>query len=96
MKKFLKENFATIVLVVILLIFLKGCGDSQRLIRMEKEIKIENELSAKRYDELKNEYKSSKDELKLFVNEQITTSTNAIMGKKGSDVIIQIPKDEKK
>ncbi len=96
MKKFLKENFTVIVLVVILLVFFKGCGDSQRLIRMEKEIKIERELEAKRYDELKLEYKSSKDELKIFINEQISTSTNAIMGKKGSDVIIQMPKDEKK
>lgn len=96
MKKFIKENFGTIVLVIMLLVFLKGCGDSQRLIRLEKAFKTEQELDAKRYEELKNEYKSSKDELKLFVGDQVNQSTNAIMGKKGSDVIIQMPKDEKK
>ena len=38
MKKFIENNFVIIVLVVALLTFFKGCGDSRELVKMRKEI----------------------------------------------------------
>jgi hypothetical protein len=38
MKKFVKENFTVIVLVISLLTFFKGCSDSRELSKIKKEI----------------------------------------------------------
>lgn len=38
MKKFIENNFTIIVLVISLLSFFKGCGDSRELAKMRKEI----------------------------------------------------------
>jgi hypothetical protein len=38
MKKFIKENFTVIVLVIALLSFFKGCSDSRELTKIKKEI----------------------------------------------------------
>jgi hypothetical protein len=38
MKKFIKENFTVIVLVIALLSFFKGCSDSRELSKIKKEI----------------------------------------------------------
>jgi hypothetical protein len=38
MKKFVKENFTVIVLVILLLSFFKGCSDSRELSKIKKEI----------------------------------------------------------
>lgn len=40
MKKFIKENFTVIVLVLALLSFFKSCGDSRDLSKIKKEIEI--------------------------------------------------------
>lgn len=40
MKKFIKENFTTIVLVLSLLAFFKSCGDSRDISKIKKEIEI--------------------------------------------------------
>ena len=39
MKNFIKENFVTIVLVIALLTFFKGCSDSRELTKIKNEIK---------------------------------------------------------
>jgi uncharacterized membrane protein (DUF106 family) len=39
MKKFIKENFTVIVLVISLLTLFKSCGDSRELSTIKKEIK---------------------------------------------------------
>lgn len=39
MKKFIKENFTIIVLVISLLSFFKGCGDSREISKIKNEIK---------------------------------------------------------
>ena len=39
MKKFIQNNFVTIVLVIALLSFFKSCGDSRELSKIKKEIK---------------------------------------------------------
>ncbi len=39
MKKFIQENFVTIVLVISLLSFFKGCSDSRELSKIKNEIK---------------------------------------------------------
>ena len=39
MKKFIQNNFVTIVLVIALLSFFKSCGDSRELTKIKKEIK---------------------------------------------------------
>lgn len=38
MKKFIKENFTVIVLVITLLSFFKSCSDSKELTKIKKEI----------------------------------------------------------
>ena len=38
MKKFIENNFTTIVLVIALLTFFKGCGDTRELSKIKKEI----------------------------------------------------------
>jgi hypothetical protein len=38
MKKFIETNFTVIVLVIALLSFFKGCGDSRELSKMRKEV----------------------------------------------------------
>ena len=38
MKKFIQNNFTIIVLVIALISFFKGCGDSRELAKMRKEI----------------------------------------------------------
>ena len=38
MKKFIKENFTIIVLVISLLAFFKSCGDSREISNIKKEI----------------------------------------------------------
>jgi len=38
MKKFIESNFVVIVLVIALLTFFKGCGDSRELAKIRKEI----------------------------------------------------------
>ena len=47
MKKFIKENFVTIVLVIALLSFFKSCGDSREITKIKKEIQTIKELTAK-------------------------------------------------
>jgi len=39
MKKFIKENFTVIVLVISVLALFKSCGDSRELSKIKKEIK---------------------------------------------------------
>jgi uncharacterized membrane protein (DUF106 family) len=39
MKKFIKENFTIIVLVIAVLTLFKSCGDSRELTNIKKEIK---------------------------------------------------------
>jgi len=39
MKKFIKENFTVIVLVISILALFKSCGDSRELTTVKKEIK---------------------------------------------------------
>jgi hypothetical protein len=39
MKKFIKENFVVIVLVISLLTFFKGCSDSREIKKIKNEIK---------------------------------------------------------
>ena len=38
MKKFIENNFTVIVLVIVLLTFFKGCGDTRELSKIKKEI----------------------------------------------------------
>ena len=40
MKKFVENNFTVIVLVIALLSFFKGCGDSRELTKIKKEIQL--------------------------------------------------------
>jgi hypothetical protein len=40
MKNFIQKNFTTIVLVITLLSFFKGCGDGRELTKIRKEIQI--------------------------------------------------------
>ena len=46
MKQFIKNNFATIVLVLALLSLLKSCGDSRDLQKLRKEVEVVKEQSA--------------------------------------------------
>jgi hypothetical protein len=46
MKQFIKNNFATIVLVLALLSLLKSCGDSKELQKLRKEVEVVKEQSA--------------------------------------------------
>ena len=39
MKKFIKDNFTVIVLVIALLTFFKGCSDSREITKIKNEIK---------------------------------------------------------
>jgi hypothetical protein len=39
MKKFIENNFVVIVLIIAVLTFFKGCGDSRDLTTIKKEIK---------------------------------------------------------
>lgn len=39
MKKFIENNFTVIVLIISLLSFFKGCGDSRELSKIKNEIK---------------------------------------------------------
>ena len=39
MKKFIKENFTTIVLIISVLTLFKSCGDSREISSIKKEIK---------------------------------------------------------
>jgi hypothetical protein len=39
MKNFIKENFVSIVLVITLLTFFKGCSDSREISKIKNEIK---------------------------------------------------------
>lgn len=56
MKQFIKNNFATIVLVLSLLSLLKSCGDSRELQKLRKEVEVVKEQSA------------SKEEIELLQN----------------------------
>lgn len=40
MKKFIENNFVVIVLVIALLTFFKGCGDTRELSKIKNDIKI--------------------------------------------------------
>lgn len=42
MKKFLQENFTTIVLVLTILTFFKSCGDSREINKLKKELEVTN------------------------------------------------------
>jgi hypothetical protein len=56
MKKFILDNFVTIVLVIALLTFFKGCSDSKKLGKMEKELQeVRDSLVTK--EELSKELK---------------------------------------
>lgn len=45
MKKFIENNFVTIVLAITLLGFFKSCGDSRELTKMRKEVEIIKETT---------------------------------------------------
>jgi len=58
MKKFIETNFTVIVLVIALLSFFRGCGDSKEISKIKKEItKIKDSTFTK--DELSRELKIS-------------------------------------
>ena len=58
MKNFIKENFVSIVLVITLLTFFKGCSDSREISKIKNEIKeIKDSTYTKR--ELNKELKIS-------------------------------------
>lgn len=58
MKKFIKDNFTVIVLVISLLGFFKGCSDSREISKIKNEIKsIKDSTYTK--TELSNELKIS-------------------------------------
>ena len=58
MKKFIKDNFTIIVLVIALLSFFKSCGDSKELSKIKKDIQsIKDSTYTK--DELNKELKIS-------------------------------------
>ncbi len=40
MKQFIEKNFVVIVLVISLLSFLKGCGNSRELTKIKNEVKL--------------------------------------------------------
>lgn len=40
MKKFVQDNFTIIVLVVLLLMFFKSCGDGREITKLRKEMSI--------------------------------------------------------
>ncbi len=40
MKQFIEKNFVVIVLVISLLSFFKGCGDSRELTKIKNEVKL--------------------------------------------------------
>lgn len=58
MKKFIKENFVTIVLVIALLSFFKSCGDSREITKIKKEIQTIKDSTFTK-DELSRELKIS-------------------------------------
>ena len=48
MKKFIQENFTMIVLVISLLTFFKGCGDTREIAKVRKEMTdLESKISTK-------------------------------------------------
>ena len=58
MKKFIETNFTVIVLVIALLSFFKGCGDSREITKIKKEIQIIKDSTFTK-DELSKELKIS-------------------------------------
>ncbi len=58
MKKFIETNFTIIVLVIALLSFFKGCGDSREITRIKKEIQTIKDSTFTK-DELSKELKIS-------------------------------------
>ena len=58
MKKFIEKNFVVIVLVLTLLSFFKGCGDSRELSKIRKEITVIKDSTYTK-DELNRELKIS-------------------------------------
>lgn len=58
MKKFIKENFTVIVLVIALLSFMKSCGDSRDISKIKKEIQTIKDSTFTK-DELTRELKIS-------------------------------------
>jgi hypothetical protein len=58
MKKFIENNFTTIVLVIALLSFFKSCGDSRDLAKIKTEIKAIKDSTYTK-EELKRELKIS-------------------------------------
>ena len=58
MKKFIENNFTVIVLVIALLSFFRGCGDSREITRIKKEIKTIKDSTFTK-DELSRELKIS-------------------------------------
>lgn len=53
-KKFIQNNFITIVFVLMILNFFKGCGDSKELTKIKNEIKLIKENTYTK-DELQRE-----------------------------------------
>lgn len=58
MKQFIKNNFATIVLVLALLSLLKSCGDARELSKIRKEIQVIKDSSVT-IDEFQRELRIS-------------------------------------
>ena len=58
MKKFIETNFTVIVLVIALLSFFKGCGDSREITKIKKETQAIKDSTYTK-DELSKELKIS-------------------------------------
>jgi len=58
MKKFIENNFTTIVLILALLSFFKSCGDSREITKIKKEIEVIKDSTFTK-DELLRELKIS-------------------------------------
>lgn len=95
MKKFIKENFTTIVLIIILLMFVKSCGDSQRLTRIEKEYKSEHVINSEQHKSFNVKLDSSFNKFTIEYMDNFLKLQNAVMGKK-SDTYVVIKDSEKK
>jgi hypothetical protein len=59
MKKFIQDNFTTIVLVIALFTLFKSCGDSRELSKVKKELELTNQ---------KLEQYATKEEVEIIIS----------------------------
>jgi hypothetical protein len=103
MKKYIEQNFVTIVAVFMVLLFLKSCSDSREITKVRKEMKSMNDTvyvqlktTNEKVEEMKNTMWGFMDSQAFVMNKFVDNTVNSKVTKEAFKMFSSEMKGQKK